>query len=453
MNSNKRMKLNHENHSKKSKSSSKQRLAKLQANLTNIVDFIYDECSELRRLVQLHTEQAIMYLKQLNELDANLEETELNAQLAAIVQDIHNKSDSMLNKIDIYEAESKQNAPKEEPNKELCKLISKFKSVRNLNESQLAGIVSDVKQHIFNRNVMVFKPDELDPLAIGHLQLKQYIEIENLKQIDLNKVINDNKIINGYNFRCEIFKQNYLITYSLNYKQTGLFIYEPANSHIEKHLMLDYPSVNSSKIVNDSIALCLPTDYSRSENHLLVLNEELSIKVKKSMERFFLIGASQTRLYCKDDECMESVCRQFDWDLNEIKSDLKFQQRDSKAPFFISNPSTELSIRQLEYVDKRYFVRPGSNILFSNLTDFIHIHDEQGKLIKATQIDGDFKLDSNNNLVVFQNSDKLIYLNSNGVPFKRIKIEDPIMNSHFMLDKQDRIHFFDKFDIKIYASK
>jgi hypothetical protein len=449
MNNNKRLKLNHENRSKKN-ANSKQRLEKLQNDLNNILDFIYDECSELRRLVQLSTEQAILYLKQLNELDPNLEENQLNAQLATIVRDIHTKSDLMLNKIDCYEAESKQNAPKEEPNKELCKLINQFKSVKNLNESQLVGIVSDVRQHIFNRNVMVFKPDELNPIGIGHLQLKQYIEIENFKQIDLNKLINENNIINGYNFKCDIFKQNYLITYSLNYKQTGLFIYDSVNNRIEKQIMLDYPSVNSLKIVNNSIVLCLPIDYSRSENHLVVLDDELNIKAKKSVDRCFLIGANQKYLYCKDDECMESVCRELDWNLKEIESKLKFQQSDPKAPFFISNTNTELSIRQLEYANNRYFVRPGSNILFSNLSDFIQIFDEHGKLIKSTQIDGDFKLDSNNNLVVLKNNNKLIYLDLNGLTFKRIKIEDPNLITHFMLDKNDKIHFFDKFDNKIY---
>ena len=68
-----------------------------------------------------------------------------------------------------------------------------------------------------------------------------------------------------------------------------------------------------------------------------------------------------------------------------------------------------------------------------NSSDCILIFDEDGNLIQLTQIDGEFKLDSNGNIVVFCD-DKLKYMDANGEPFKEIDLSGL---NNYMIDSND----------------
>ncbi len=177
---------------------------------------------------------------------------------------------------------------------------------------------------------------------------------------------------------------------------------------------------------------------------MIILDENLVIQSKKSVQRCFLIGANEKHLFCKEDEQFSSKCLKFDWSLNEIESELTFQNQDPKKKFFIETEC--YSILQLEHRNKHFYVRPGSNIVFLNTHEPAVILDETGNQLSLAKIYGELKFDKNNNLISLKD-DKLVYYDLNGEPYKEIYVAG---FKNLIIDLNSDIHVFDKFDRKIY---
>lgn len=426
----------------------KKKLLKLEFYLNNPLDFIYEECNELKRKVQLNTEESIASIKETNDLDSNTDESELESELRIMVEEILDQNDLMIARIEIYQQESIKVAETTTESKE--ELLNRIKeihqSLMDLNASSIINkqtkldeLNIDIKNFIFNNNILEFKVH--DETKNGYLYLKQSIDIKTFNQIDLNEHINDQ----DYNLKCDVLSnKKYLLIYNYNYKQTHLKVYNPILNRIEYSCFLDYPSLNNIKIVNNLIALNCSADYSGTDNYLIILDENLAIQSKKSVQRCFLIGANEKHLFCKEDEQFSSKCLKFDWSLNELESELTFQNQDPKKKFFIETEC--YSILQLEHRNKHFYVRPGSNIVFLNTHEPAVILDETGQQLSLAKIYGELKFDKNNNLISLKD-DKLVYYDLNGEPFKEIYVAG---FKNLIIDLNSDIHVFDKFDRKIY---
>ena len=78
---------------------------KLELGYNRPKEYIYEECANLRRRIQLDTEETIADIKMKNNLDFKSDESELNASLLLIVNGLNKQNDSMIAAVDKYEKE------------------------------------------------------------------------------------------------------------------------------------------------------------------------------------------------------------------------------------------------------------------------------------------------------------------------------------------------------------
>jgi len=77
---------------------------KIKNILDNPEEYIYDECSELKRNIQLETEEIIANIKQSNQIDLNLDdETKLEPELFNLIQNLIEQSQTLITTIDDHE--------------------------------------------------------------------------------------------------------------------------------------------------------------------------------------------------------------------------------------------------------------------------------------------------------------------------------------------------------------
>ena len=153
------------------------KLNSLITNFSNFENLIYEECSELKREVQLNTEEAIALIKQANNIDVDCEVYE-NNDIERKISILNDANDMMINKIDKYEkatcvsvkiTASNRSKLNQEINK--LKLISKHFIVHWLRIIQL------------NQSE---ESDDLNKLCKAKKKLNEY-------QLRLNNVINEFK--------------------------------------------------------------------------------------------------------------------------------------------------------------------------------------------------------------------------------------------------------------------
>jgi len=80
---------------------------RIKYSLDNPEEFIYDDCSELKRSVQLETEEIIADIKQSNQIDPDLDENKLELEIFNLIQNVIDQSQAIINSIDDHEKMSK----------------------------------------------------------------------------------------------------------------------------------------------------------------------------------------------------------------------------------------------------------------------------------------------------------------------------------------------------------
>jgi hypothetical protein len=79
------------------------RITRIENSLDNPEEFIYDECSDLKRNIQLETEVMIAEIKKSNEIDLNSDETQLEPELFNLIQNVKEQSQTLITTIDDHE--------------------------------------------------------------------------------------------------------------------------------------------------------------------------------------------------------------------------------------------------------------------------------------------------------------------------------------------------------------
>ena len=174
------------NEFKKDLNDFKTKFEKLEFDLKdNCTDFINDECSELRRLIQLNKEEVIVSFKQANDIDINTDDLEPEFQIK--INEIDNQCETMLSQVDSYEKETIDYFLTNKPSKKtLKKDFNKLKTIANffvihwieclqetdLNfnklteavtklkdyQSRLKEMIDKAKSFFFNNNSLILKP-------------------------------------------------------------------------------------------------------------------------------------------------------------------------------------------------------------------------------------------------------------------------------------------------------
>ena len=80
-------------------------LRKLESNLNDPASIIYEECSELIRLIQLHTEETIAKAKKDNDFDINIDDSELDEYFKCQINELQVKSESLIEQVEKHEKE------------------------------------------------------------------------------------------------------------------------------------------------------------------------------------------------------------------------------------------------------------------------------------------------------------------------------------------------------------
>ena len=76
-------------------------LNKLEKYLDNPDEYIYDECNELRRLIQLETEEVIADIKRSNNIE--IDQDILEPNLIILIENVNKQSELLINQVDIHE--------------------------------------------------------------------------------------------------------------------------------------------------------------------------------------------------------------------------------------------------------------------------------------------------------------------------------------------------------------
>jgi len=134
----------------------------------------------------------------------------------------------------------------------------------------------------------------------------------------------------------------------------------------------------------------------------------------------------------------------YDWNLNEINTNVLFQAKDSKRSFYFdSRFHMRYSLNQVVKRDNKYFLF----LKFEgNHPDELYVYSEFGVLLNKSVIFGEFVIDSNNNIIVNNKKNDLIeYYDSNGDLFKTVSYKRPKNErrqiSQIKIDSADKIYF------------
>lgn len=416
------------------------KLNQLKFNLNNATDYINEECRELRRLVQLNAEEAIAEVKQLNGFDINSEITDLNAETQAIIENLNRASDLSFNKIDQYELETTESFKEINQSNKIHRDIEQLKNsiadldkqtlatnlnskkLRNLNrklvqlDSRLFIVTLKSKALIFNNNLMEFK--QIEQNQLGYINLKQSIDFSKLTRTKLQI------ITEGSHF--EIFSnKTYLIAFKLDSKMTKtvLINYDQFGSEIVKRIVLNDMIIHRLKIVNNLVVLlCVQRETNFFSKMVLIMNDRMETICKKVVGNIDLIGANESQLIFNDSFKL----KMFDWTLKE-----------TNESFNLEIDLHQENIQQFEILKENFCLRTNNS--------FIRLYNKQGSLVRTIEADDSFVIDSNDNIIVLNISDRALkYFTSNGEPFKekRIDILKDLSNLKFRIDKNDRLYFY-----------
>ena len=107
-------------------------LAKLEFSFNNPKDYIYDECGDLRRLIQLDTEETIAKIKTKHNFHIDTDESKLNDDLRSLIDKVKEQSDLMIASVDKYENETYILFDKNESNRK--NLANELKKPRTISK-------------------------------------------------------------------------------------------------------------------------------------------------------------------------------------------------------------------------------------------------------------------------------------------------------------------------------
>lgn len=437
-----------------------EKLNKLNFNLNYIDEYIFDECSELRRIIQLDTEETIASIKQSNNLDINIEDDDdcvLDKSSLLKINNIKLKSLSMINRINKYEKETLCSTSNKEPLiKEFkrLKLLSKHfvkhwfeqtnetlissNTIQRLNDYQqsLNKLFKETKKLIFNNNIMVLSKQnqqENDHQMNYSLCFKQEFQFSKSNSYELIA------LKSAFQLLCKILTNRmFLITFKeIGTYNTTIMIYDPVLKKILNQTILTDCYIFGLQINKTLIVLDC---FNNKSSSMIIMNQNnLQIIKQIPSEYLKIIGVNESNIFCLNSSSGNEL-DVYDWSFRKVFH-IEYQYFDCTQPFFISNIE---QIGQLFQIGcKYYFHMQNSSLL---------IFDQMGSMLKRINFDNfrftEYDSSLQNIIALNENKTKIYYFDLNGNLIKEIKLVNVgklmlEIDLRFLIDENSKLLFYD----------
>lgn len=444
--------------------------AKIERKFYDPADIVYEECLELKRIVQLNKEELVLDLKKANDIEVDLNESQVDIDTLSKIDKLNSELEKMTHLINDYEKEAISKLKPCSDNKDLKKEFQKLKEISNyfishsidyLNESKLIDtskltskrkklddyrlrveeFYSKLKLFIFGNKLLELKKSEdisTDKLTYN-IYIKQKFEFKRatFRSEELEAFNSCRKLEHasfGYkalNARCEITSndKHLLVSYLYIPMIEEIYLYDFENKRIISRKSSQGDSFVYDFKIDESSIILISGDANAFNFYTLVkvLNFNLEeIAVRRVFTPNVMISHSKKPYIC--EMYPNGRLKVLDTSFNEILN-ATYQSTNDSEPFYLDQ-----AYYKFEYAnDKFYFL---SLIIGLHTPNVLSIFDRNGQLIKKIDFHQDhvrFKLDSNGNIVIYNpNVGKILVYDQNGLAIKEVKIENFGKNSSLL---------------------
>jgi hypothetical protein len=319
--------------------------------------------------------------------------------------------------------------------------LKKLKQDHSHFETEVKNLINDTNRLIFNNKFMLFEvPDDTDQL--GFIYTKQSIDLDQSSQIDLNEIL-----LPADDIKFDVLNSGAFIFICKNSQDSEsktVILFDPIEKKLIKRIKLKKNFVESLKKNNNLFAIQCCLNDSRS---LIIMDDSLHI-IKEKFSHNRLVGVNQNNLFFFNSD---KTVRLFDWSLNELQSNIEFQDQDPLKPFYIKDDiMIEEIFKSKHDTNNQYLIHTYS---FKNESEQdLIIYKENGEFLRRIKLEqkGECKLSSSEQIVVL-NGKKLKYFDLDGNLINVANLFGTNINSiDFTFDKNNRIYIFDYNSLKIY---
>jgi len=278
---------------------------------------------------------------------------------------------------------------------------------------------------------------EQNEQALGSMLLKEIKNTDALNVVGINYLIEltHNSISQGTFMYGTLDNGTYVISgYNNNSKDYILAIYDPIKKLINKSLTFE--NKVKFKIWKNQVVAFIryikgPTGHGYYECWIEIMDENLN-KLKGLIVpyEYTLVGLNESFLYIMNSFPNLDI---FDWSLNKVDSNLKFQTNDNTEPFYLDFYAYRMQnqIIQIEQRNNNYIISDGIETKILN---------EKGIKIKSME-NGSFVIDSKNNVIILKKN-TLYYYNLDGELIKNVTLKGKRKFLKGMtIDSNDQLHF------------
>ena len=405
--------------------------------LDNGAELISRYCNKLRKKVHSKAEARIEKIRQLKDTmiskinnyelkSIKMFQTQVDSNINLALAEInvfHNQWDDYLKKSKINDDEMN----------EAIGLAGSF-----LDLLEVFGLNSNGM--LLSNNVLKYEEVELVDEAQFIGTLKFEIDFNELKSIELTKLIPDLQTEQVHNFYAD-------------YLGNGLYF----TAYQDKANLLTFSILNKDKTVKTcfthNVNLTFLSHFITNQEKCLILidygcddlfrifDENLQIKHEIRLKSMELKGANNFFIYLTSSNIGSNSLHIYDWNFKPINS---IGQRTSpNEPFYIPT-SDDKGIWQIDCREQKYLCLGES---------YLNIIDEQsGILLRQIQIDAiKFIVNSNNCLILHSDKNKIKFLNFNGNLLNKIELLNYSGEMYdFILDKEEHLSFIHLQDLTLY---
>jgi len=454
--------------------SHKTQLNELKEDLQNSSSLkAYETLSEARRKAQLKTEETIADQKMLHGFDINDDESELPPEMQLEIETIQKKNDALIEQTESYEktliSESESCETKAKVNKILNELDKKIERVEYWTERAESGSLKEKEKLEAREELKMFNLKSIkEKISLLPFNAKKVKFVENKQDVSRNG--NDKKIglikieetmssekLNIFKFK-EVERNNQTFTlpsrqfhlldngtyvvggYVTSTQKSHLIIYDPIKKRKTREAIFDN-RIDELFTFKNQLAFSLRKTEHGNSYMIKIMDENLNLIRELANTTANLKGVNDSQLYCISISSHISLVI-YDWNLNEIKSNVVFQFQNPKQSFFLkADFYLQFRVNQLVKRDNRFILnfKTGEQ----KMPNQLFIFNEVGVLLKQIDIEYEFVIDSRNNIVANNpKKDLIFYYDLNGDLFKTVSLKRP-KNENKIL-KQMRIDLADK---------
>ena len=421
-------------------------LNEIKSDLKDPSNFVYEECSELKRNIQLYTEETIAKIKEENNLDINIEENKLRKSVKCEINAIQTKSELIIQEVEKRQAETissyNVNEAKKFIQNEIEPLRERIKELKNssiLESGSIYSYINDIqaelvslrnksKYFIFENNLMELKhkrnqlfkrtiPNELNGLRefTHYICCKQLLSLHSTTKFSLLELSKKSSYkLNTIHLSGIFPNGNYLIKCckKMTSDQSVFIIFDPTENRIIIEKIFDNIEMYQTAINNKFIAITGKEFYYKGEKQLaskiitLILNHNLEITNKSDN---FIIDCSNEKFLCKwsSNDFVYKRIKVYDWSFKKVNN---------------------ITIYGIDYNRYLHKMEMDSSYFYVWINYHLHVLDFYGVLLMKFSVDYGkdvFKIDHLNHLIVSTDDyfQKLEYHNIHGDLVREIEID------------------------------